>query len=79
MKILEIIFWILLGITFYAYIGYGIVIWLMVKIKLFFQAKPKFNAAFQPEVTLLVAAYNEQDCIEEKIQNSLSLNYPKIS
>lgn len=77
MKILEIIFWTLLGITFYAYIGYGIVIWLMVKIKHFFQAKSKFNMVYQPEVTLLVAAYNEQDCIEEKIKNSLSLNYPK--
>lgn len=77
MKILEIIFWTLLGITFYAYIGYGIVIWLMVKIKHFFQAKSKFNIVYQPEITLLVAAYNEQDCIEEKIKNSLSLNYPK--
>lgn len=77
MKILEIIFWTLLGITFYAYIGYGILIWLMVKIKLFFQSKSVFKSNFQPEVTLLIAAYNEQHCIEEKIKNSLNLNYPK--
>ncbi len=30
-----------------------------------------------PPVTLLVAAYNEEDIIEDKIKNSLALNYPK--
>lgn len=29
-----------------------------------------------PGVTLLIAAFNEADCIEEKIRNSLSLDYP---
>ncbi len=29
-----------------------------------------------PTVTLLVPAYNEEDCIEEKIKNSLELEYP---
>ncbi|MGB3179992.1 MAG: glycosyltransferase family 2 protein [Cyclobacteriaceae bacterium] len=30
-----------------------------------------------PEVTLMVAAYNEEDFIDEKIQNSLALDYPE--
>src|SRR5690606_11412352 len=30
-----------------------------------------------PPVTVLVAAYNEEDYIVEKIENSFSLNYPK--
>ena len=30
-----------------------------------------------PEVTLLVAAYNEEQCIEDKIANTLNLDYPK--
>ncbi|WP_223301555.1 glycosyltransferase [Haladaptatus sp. R4] len=29
-----------------------------------------------PSVTLVVAAYNEEDVIEEKIENSLKLEYP---
>src|ERR1044072_7753523 len=33
--------------------------------------------AFQPAVTLLIAAYNEEAVIEEKIKNSLTINYPK--
>lgn len=40
--------------------------------------KPKpFDPTFLPEVTLLVAAYNEEDFIAEKIENSLALDYPK--
>lgn len=77
MEILEIIFWILLGITFYAYLGYGILIWILVKFKAIFTKKAPYNYNFLPEVTILVAAYNEQECIEDKIKNSLAINYPK--
>ncbi|MEJ0081435.1 MAG: glycosyltransferase [Puia sp.] len=31
---------------------------------------------FEPDVTLVVAAYNEADCIERKLRNSLGLDYP---
>lgn len=77
MKILEIVFWTLLGISFYAYIGYGILIWMLVKIKAIFIKKKLYRHHFLPEVTILVAAYNEQDCIEDKIKNSLAIDYPK--
>lgn len=77
MKILEIIFWALFGITFYAYIGYGILIWLMVKVKSIFIKSKALNDDYLPNITLLIAAYNEQDCVEDKIKNSLVLNYPK--
>lgn len=77
MKILEIAFWALLGITFYAYIGYGLLIWIIVKIKAIFTKKKQFDHDFLPEVTILVAAYNEQDCIQDKIKNSLAIDYPK--
>lgn len=77
MKFIEIAFWTLLGITFYAYIGYGILIWVMVKIKRFLGSNKTVYTQNLPEITLLIAAYNEQDCIEEKIKNSLALDYPK--
>lgn len=32
---------------------------------------------FEPEVTLLIAAYNEKDFIPEKVQNCYELEYPK--
>ena len=33
--------------------------------------------AYEPEITLIVSAYNEEGFIEEKISNTFQLNYPK--
>lgn len=49
---------------------------MLVKVKQLFSRKIPTNPDFTPQVALVVAAYNEEDYIEEKIQNSLQLNYP---
>jgi biofilm PGA synthesis N-glycosyltransferase PgaC len=73
-----IIFWVSLFIIFYTYIGYGIVLYAMVKIKRLFVKPVKLvDGSFTPSLTLIVAAYNEASVIEEKIQNTLQLIYPK--
>lgn len=79
MKTIEIIFWILLGIIFYTYLGYGIVLYVFLKIKRIFKKKETLFLSddMLPEVTLLVAAYNEEDFVVKKIENTLSLNYPQ--
>lgn len=77
MKFLEIFFWVLIGIIFYTYLGYGIVLFIMVKIKRLFKKKPIIANEELPEVTLLIPAYNERDYVKKKNENSLSLNYPK--
>ena len=33
MQYLEIIFWISLGIIFYTYVGYGLLLWVLVKLR----------------------------------------------
>ena len=74
----EIIFWTLLFLVFYTYLGYGIVLIILVKIKELFVEKLKDDGkVFEPRVTMFVAAFNEKDFIEEKIQNMLELDYPK--
>ncbi len=72
------IFWISLFIVFYTYVGYGIVLYFLVKIKSFF-IKPVvlLDGSYTPSLTLIVAAYNEEQVIEEKIKNTLSLHYPE--
>ena len=35
------------------------------------------NPTFEPAVTLVVAVYNEEDVIKNKIENCLALNYPQ--
>lgn len=78
MKELEISFWIVFGIIFYTYLGYGIVLFILLKIKRLF--KRKQNIVLQenelPDVTLLIAAYNEEDYVKQKVENTRSLNYP---
>lgn len=77
---LEYLFWILLGIVFYAYVGYGIVLFILVQLKRIFvgtKELPKLKDKDLPEVTYMVAAYNEERWIEDKIRNSLAFDYPK--
>jgi cellulose synthase/poly-beta-1,6-N-acetylglucosamine synthase-like glycosyltransferase len=79
MKFIELLFWTLLFIIFYTYLGYGIVLFVMVKVKRIFSPRQelKFNQDSLPEVTLLIPAYNEKDYVDQKMKNSQSLNYPK--
>lgn len=98
----KFLFFFSLFIISYSYIGYGLIIYLLVKVKRLFKPNAQRltrnavneNAAnslslsfggqdrrpstdFEPEVTLVVAAYNEADCIERKLKNSLDLDYPE--
>lgn len=75
--ILKLLFWILVFIVFYAYVGYGIILYLLVLFKRVFVKKAQPDVDYEPEVTLFVAAYNEKEYVEAKINNTLSLNYPK--
>ncbi len=78
MSVLQIIFWILLGIIFYTYLGYGIVLYILLSIKRMFKKKKTLDLSENelPEVTLLIAAYNEEDYVQKKVENTLQLNYP---
>ena len=78
---IEISFWTALFIVFYTYLGYGIVLCLLVKLKELF-VKPVrrvLPAADRdlPEVTLFITAFNEADIVDEKMANSLELDYPE--
>lgn len=75
---MELLFWICLFIIVYTFIGYGIVLYLIILIKRMISGKPQMpQLSDYPTVTLIVAAYNEEHFIEQKIANTLALNYPK--
>jgi poly-beta-1,6-N-acetyl-D-glucosamine synthase len=69
------IFWLGVLVVLYTYLGYGLVIYLISSF-----TKRKITQGFTegnlPEVTFIVAAYNEEDFIENKIANTLCLDYP---
>jgi cellulose synthase/poly-beta-1,6-N-acetylglucosamine synthase-like glycosyltransferase len=79
MTILQVLFWLGILIVFYAYIGYGILLFIIVHLRRLLKVGTKFQGStdYLPDVTLLVAAYNEKDFVRMKIQNSQALNYPK--
>lgn len=43
------------------------------------RAQPKFDAAFQPAVTVVVPAYNEEEAIVQTVRSVLDSDYPAMS
>jgi cellulose synthase/poly-beta-1,6-N-acetylglucosamine synthase-like glycosyltransferase len=69
----EILFWVLFGVIFYAYVGYGALLQLLQ----FFKRPAKLQTMEAlPPVTLLIASYNEASILPQKIANCLALDYP---
>jgi cellulose synthase/poly-beta-1,6-N-acetylglucosamine synthase-like glycosyltransferase len=76
METLDIITLTLIGLVLYTYLGYPLVLFLFVSLKRKFTKAPQEIQQIFPNVTFLVAAYNEEDVIEAKIKNCFDLNYP---
>jgi len=78
MTAIEILFWCFLFIVFYAYLGYGILLFIIVKIRRMLGLKKVHipDLDYEPEVTLFIAAYNEKDFVDAKTKNSRELDYP---
>lgn len=77
-RIVEMLFWTGLFLTFYTYLGYGILLYLLVRIKEFFLKKKNLPMPeIWPEVTLFIAAYNEEAIVAEKMANCRALSYPE--
>lgn len=73
MAIVKIIFWFSLITVIYTYFGYPA--WMAFITK--FGNKPVRKQYYLPTVSLVISAYNEEKHIENKIKNSISLDYPK--
>ena len=71
---MQTLFWISFSLLFYTYIGYGLLLFIYNRI---FKEKPSAGAHFLPPVTVVIPAYNEEYIIRRKIENCLSLHYPK--
>lgn len=69
---METLFWIAVAVPVYAYLGYPVVL-LLLRTLIHRRVRKQ---PFVPMVSLLIAAYNEADTIEQKIRNSRELDYP---
>lgn len=80
MLFLQLLFWFLVFVVIYTYVGYGILLYAMIKIKRIFKSRrnsQSYASSYEPDVTLFIAAYNEKDYVQQKMTNSLALDYPK--
>lgn len=75
---MQIVFWFSIFVIIYTFFGYGIVLYIMLCIKRMFKKRKNIEFPYNalPSLTLIVAAYNEEDLIDEKIKNTLALHYP---
>jgi cellulose synthase/poly-beta-1,6-N-acetylglucosamine synthase-like glycosyltransferase len=67
-----VVFWSAMSVLVYVYAGYPILLWLLAKLA----RRPVAAAGVEPRVCLLIAANNEESVIEDKVRNSLALDYP---
>lgn len=65
-------------IVFYTFAGYGILLYFIIRVKRLFKGIKTVAEDLDnlPTCTLVVAAYNEESFMKDKIANTLSLNYP---
>lgn len=65
-------------LVFYTYLGYGLVAWILVKLR---AGQPKQSNSVVatnqwPDVTMVIPAYNELAYLPDKLQNCLRQDYP---
>lgn len=76
---MELIFWILLLIVFYTYVGYALLLAVLLFLKKIVspeKVRMSSDRLDLPRVCLFVTAYNEAAYVDEKVKNMLAQNYP---
>ncbi|WP_462353028.1 glycosyltransferase family 2 protein [Alistipes timonensis] len=77
MTVTAILFWACVLLVVYTYVGYGLLLAALVKLReALCPAKRHPVPAETAEATLLIAAWNEQEIVAEKMENCRALKYP---
>ena len=69
---LELVFWVAAGLLVYTHVGYPLLLRLLAR-----RERQPAAPADLPSVSLIVAAHDEEDVIERRVQNALALDYPR--
>ena len=70
---LPIFFWLLLAVIVYIYTGYFLSVLTLAKIR---YKKVNYDETLTPTVAFVISAYNEEDVIRQKLENTFQLDYP---
>ncbi len=77
MYLTQIVFWVLISVIIYTYLGYAVLLYVVLQIKKMFSKRSIPQSFNLPTVSVIISAFNEYDILDEKIENSLGLDYPK--
>jgi cellulose synthase/poly-beta-1,6-N-acetylglucosamine synthase-like glycosyltransferase len=73
--VLELAFWVSVALILYTHVGYPAALWLLSRLRREHPASGEPSGL--PQVSLIVAAYDEADVIARKVENCLALDYPR--
>src|SRR5437867_10518461 len=68
-----VLFWVCVGLLGYTYLGYPALVWIWAAV----QPQPPRRNGVEPTVTVVVVAHNEATRIVRRLENLLSLDYPR--
>src|SRR5215212_2122242 len=71
---LAVVLWASLALIVYAHAGYPLLLAALARVR--GRPSPARPQAELPRVTLIVAAHDEEDAIERRIENAVALDYP---
>ena len=71
--ILRLVFWLSAAALAYTYVGYPLLVAAFARLR----PRPVRRAPLEPNVTVIITAYNEQRDLAAKLENTLALDYPK--
>jgi cellulose synthase/poly-beta-1,6-N-acetylglucosamine synthase-like glycosyltransferase len=74
MAVVEVVFWIAIGLIVYAHVGYPLALAALARLR---PARSYPASPTPPTVSLIVAAHDEDAVIDEKVSNALALDYPR--
>jgi cellulose synthase/poly-beta-1,6-N-acetylglucosamine synthase-like glycosyltransferase len=79
---MTVVFWVTTALLFYTYLAYHLILVVAVRLKEVFGKNPDtpqkdFGEPDTPLVSIIIAAYQEEKTIQRRIENLLSLDYPK--
>ena len=69
---LELVFWTATGLLVYTHVGYPLLLALLAR-----RERPRVGFAELPSVSLIIAAHDEQDVIDQRVRNAFALDYPR--
>jgi hypothetical protein len=73
MVMVEIAFWSCVALTAWTYLGYPALLALLARVR----PRPLARGPYQPPLSVIVAAYNEEKHIARKLEETLALGYPR--